>query len=71
MSNDQKPARMKIVSGSAPARAPRDIAKAVVAEPEAAAEPVDRAMRAGVIVFLLGCLLGGAALAAWPHVVAG
>lgn len=71
MSNDQKPARIKIINTGAPARAPVDGSKRQVAAPVTVAEPTTRAMKTGPIVFLLGCAIGGAALAAWPHIITG
>ena len=75
MSYDQKPARIKLVSSGSPARAAESGAVALPAEEQSAgnAETVDDA-EAGrgwsvmsVIIFIVGCAMGGVALAALPH----
>lgn len=73
MSNDQKPARIKIVNGGAASRDRGNAATSPAAEPESPvlsappAPETHRVVRLGVVVFLLGCMIGGAMLAAWPH----
>ena len=71
MSNDQKPGRIKIINGRAPARTGRNASVIPSTETETPAQPPKRTMPGGAILFLLGCAIGGAALAAWPHVIAG
>ncbi|MBB6122775.1 hypothetical protein [Sphingobium subterraneum] len=74
MSQDQKPARVRAVSsrdglpGSGPENA-GDVEESTAAL-AAAAAPARRAV-AGKFVFLLGCALGGAGLAALPHILPG
>lgn len=82
MSHDQKPSRIKLVSTGGPARAPqngptdtRPIEQAIEQAAEnaraAAAEPAParRFSILSAILFLAGCAIGGAGLAAWPHLV--
>ena len=74
MSNDQKPARIKIVNGTAPARAENKASKDAVAKlppPVPIVTPTRRVMRLSAIMFLVGCAIGGVGLAAWPHLMAG
>lgn len=74
MSNDQKPARIKIVNGAAPARAGNAGLTDPVAEIPSTVPlviPTKRLMRLNAILFILGCAIGGIALAAWPQLTAG
>ncbi|WP_010410970.1 hypothetical protein [Citromicrobium sp. JLT1363] len=73
MSYDQKPSRIKLVSSGRPAGAPQN-ADALAPALEGANDPAQPgeqpARRAPVlpaILFLAGCAIGGAGLAAWPH----
>ncbi|GGB74467.1 hypothetical protein [Blastomonas aquatica] len=74
MSNDQKPARIKIVNGGTPANVRGNAAKTPAPTPEPAvsstppASQTNRLVLLGAVVFLLGCAIGGVTLAAWPHV---
>lgn len=80
MSHDQKPSRIKLVSTGGPARAPQTaptdtkpleqaIEQAVenAQKSDAAAAPARRFSIVSAILFLAGCAIGGAGLAAWPH----
>lgn len=71
MSYDQKPSRIKLVSGGGqtPVPAPTAPVGGQPAGDAAAGQTPKR--RSGVMVavlFLIGSALGGAGLAAWPHI---
>lgn len=69
MSNDQKPARIRIVSSGALSQSP-DTASVVAPRSESvdpAAKPAERATLLPAMLFLGGCVIGGAGLTAWPH----
>lgn len=69
MSNDQKPARIRIVSSGAPTQSRRTapIASLDAEHADPGAMPGRRVGFLPVILFLGGCVIGGAGLAAWPH----
>ena len=77
MSYDQKPSRMKLVSSGRPVGAPQNAdanadALAPALEepndpPQPGEQPARRAPVVAAILFLAGCAIGGAGLAAWPH----
>tara|TARA_B100000749_G_scaffold253078_1_gene219738 strand:- start:1383 stop:1619 length:237 start_codon:yes stop_codon:yes gene_type:complete len=75
MSYDQKPARIKLVANSGAVGAP-----GAEAQPASAVEQAGEGVQAvaeetagrglslfSVILFMVGCAIGGAALAAFPH----
>ncbi|GAB5349240.1 hypothetical protein [Alteriqipengyuania sp. 357] len=75
MSYDQKPSRIKLVSTGwvARARETKDeiAAQAETEQPVEGAEPVAQTSGGlslvSAVLFLCGCAIGGAGLAAWPH----
>lgn len=69
MSNDQKPARLRIVSSGAPTQSRRTAPIAPLTDTSTgpAGMPAGRWGFLSMILFLVGCAIGGAGLAAWPH----
>ncbi|GAB5352447.1 hypothetical protein TMRH483_01034 [Qipengyuania sp. 483] len=75
MTYDQRPSRIKLVSGGAPVPASKDenatpaAVERLVEDSHPDEERVPRSTRMRKILFLVGCAIGGAAVPAWPHFV--
>ena len=78
MSYDQKPSRIKLVSTGGPTRAPENAATDIqplqqaikdAQRPDVEVAPARRFSLVFAVLFLAGCAIGGAGLAAWPHLV--
>jgi hypothetical protein len=74
MSTDQKPARIRALSSSAGALPAHNDAETGTATPEAQhteAQAASGSSLLSILLFLIGCGAGGAAVAALPHFIAG
>ncbi|MXP10420.1 hypothetical protein [Pseudoblastomonas halimionae] len=76
MSYDQKPSRIKLVSGGRPPRLPdsadaeslNDADGEAIEDRVALPQPKGRSGLIKAMLFLAGSAAGGAGLAAWPHI---
>lgn len=79
MSYDQRPSRIKLVSAGGPAPAPEgtaapqgttvtaSVGEGASADAGSEAKDARGSTLAWASLFCLGCAIGGAGLAAWPH----
>ncbi len=78
MSQDQRPARIRAVAGTGEATSEKggnesagaSAAPADLKQNAAEATAAQSSMLPGILLYLIGCAVGGAALAAMPHLLA-